>query len=70
MSGTAGPAEGAPAPDFNLPASGGRSVSLAGLKGRPFLLYFYPKADTPDSKSSTARLGAARDGFSGFSTLC
>ena len=52
MSGIAGPndiglAEGAPAPDFTMPASGGRTVSLAGLKGTPFLLYFYPKADTP-----------------------
>jgi peroxiredoxin Q/BCP len=47
MSETAGPAEGEAAPDFTLPASGGRTVSLAGLKGRPFLLYFYPKADTP-----------------------
>ena len=35
------------APDFAMPASGGRSVSLAGLRGRPFVLYFYPKADTP-----------------------
>ena len=35
------------APDFTLPASGGRSVSLAGLKGKPFVLYFYPRADTP-----------------------
>ncbi|WP_149538611.1 thioredoxin-dependent thiol peroxidase [Siccirubricoccus phaeus] len=40
-------AEGAPAPDFSMPASGGRQVSLEALKGRPFLLYFYPKADTP-----------------------
>ena len=47
MSETAGPAEGEAAPDFTMPASGGRTVSLAGLKGRPFLLYFYPKADTP-----------------------
>jgi peroxiredoxin Q/BCP len=39
-------AEGAPAPDFRMPASGGREVSLEGLKGKPFLLYFYPKADT------------------------
>ena len=35
------------APDFTLPASGGRTVSLAGSKGKPFVLYFYPKADTP-----------------------
>jgi peroxiredoxin Q/BCP len=35
------------APDFSMPASGGRTVSLAGQKGRPFVLYFYPKADTP-----------------------
>jgi peroxiredoxin Q/BCP len=35
------------APAFEMPASGGRTVSLAGLKGKPFVLYFYPKADTP-----------------------
>jgi peroxiredoxin Q/BCP len=40
-------AEGDSAPDFSLPASGGRTVSLEGLKGKPFVLYFYPKADTP-----------------------
>ncbi|MGK7865895.1 thioredoxin-dependent thiol peroxidase [Falsiroseomonas sp. E2-1-a20] len=40
-------AEGAAAPDFTMPASGGRTVSLEALKGEPFLLYFYPKADTP-----------------------
>ena len=39
--------EGDPAPDFTMPASGGRMVSLAALRGRPFVLYFYPKADTP-----------------------
>jgi peroxiredoxin Q/BCP len=39
--------EGDKAPDFSLPASGDRTVSLAGLKGKPFVLYFYPKADTP-----------------------
>ena len=39
MSATSGPAEGDPAPDFAMPASGGRTVSLRALKGRPFLLY-------------------------------
>jgi len=40
-------AEGDKAPDFEMAASGGRTVSLAAMKGRPFVLYFYPKADTP-----------------------
>ena len=40
-------AEGDLAPNFEMPASGGRTVSLAGLSGKPFVLYFYPKADTP-----------------------
>jgi peroxiredoxin Q/BCP len=39
--------EGDPAPDFELPASGGRTIGLQGMKGRPFVLYFYPHADTP-----------------------
>jgi len=42
-----GPAEGDKAPDFSMPASGGRSVSLASQRGKPFVLYFYPRADTP-----------------------
>ena len=40
-------AEGDTAPDFQLPASGGRMVSLDSYKGKPFILFFYPKADTP-----------------------
>lgn len=40
-------AEGEQAPAFEMPAAGGRTVSLAAMKGRPFVLYFYPKADTP-----------------------
>ncbi len=39
--------EGGAAPAFSLAASGGRTVSLASMKGKPFVLYFYPKADTP-----------------------
>jgi peroxiredoxin Q/BCP len=40
-------AEGATAPAFSMKASGGREVSSAALKGKPYLIYFYPKADTP-----------------------
>jgi peroxiredoxin Q/BCP len=39
--------EGDAAPDFELPATGGRSVSRKSMRGKPFVLYFYPKADTP-----------------------
>lgn len=39
--------EGAPAPDFDMAIDGGGRVSSATLKGRPYVLYFYPKADTP-----------------------
>ena len=38
--------EGDKAPDFSLAASGGRTVSAKALKGKPYVLYFYPKADT------------------------
>lgn len=41
------PAEGKKAPAFNLPASGGKNISLSGLKGKHVVLYFYPKDDTP-----------------------
>lgn len=38
---------GQPAPAFTLPAHTGESVTLAQLKGKPVVLYFYPKDDTP-----------------------
>jgi thioredoxin-dependent peroxiredoxin len=41
------PAIGSKAPDFSLPASGGETISLSGLKGKNVVLYFYPKDDTP-----------------------
>lgn len=39
--------KGAPAPNFDLPRSGGGRTALADLKGRKIVLYFYPKDDTP-----------------------
>jgi len=35
------------APSFTLADQAGDKVSLASFKGRPVLIYFYPKADTP-----------------------
>jgi cytochrome oxidase Cu insertion factor (SCO1/SenC/PrrC family) len=40
-------AVGDPFIDFELEAHDGTTVSRADLEGRPFLLFFYPKADTP-----------------------
>ena len=44
---TAIPPVGSEAPDFTLPAGDGSQVHLADLRGKPVLLYFYPKDDTP-----------------------
>ncbi|ALS98444.1 thioredoxin-dependent thiol peroxidase [Lacimicrobium alkaliphilum] len=38
---------GQPAPQFTLPDQNNNSVSLADLKGKKVLVYFYPKAMTP-----------------------
>jgi thioredoxin-dependent peroxiredoxin len=38
---------GGQAPDFALPDQDGHEVKLSGLRGKPVVVYFYPKADTP-----------------------
>lgn len=38
---------GQPAPDFDMPTDTTENVSLTGMKGKKFVLYFYPKDDTP-----------------------
>jgi len=39
--------EGKPAPNFELQSDSGETVSLKALRGKPVVLYFYPKDDTP-----------------------
>jgi len=39
--------EGKPAPDFELTSDAGETVKLSDLRGKPVVLYFYPKDDTP-----------------------
>ena len=36
-----------PLPDFELPATGSQRFQLSAFKGHPFVLYFYPRDDTP-----------------------
>jgi len=38
---------GQQAPDFELPDQDGKPVKLSDLRGRPVVVYFYPKASTP-----------------------
>src|SRR5262249_10536306 len=66
------------APDFTMPTDGGGTVSLAGLRGKTVVLYFYPKDDTsgctkeacgfrdalPDfSKTGATVIGVSKDGI-------
>ncbi|RZJ93769.1 MAG: peroxiredoxin [Brevundimonas sp.] len=39
--------EGMKAPAFDMATADGGRVTLAGLKGKAVVVYFYPKADTP-----------------------
>jgi thioredoxin-dependent peroxiredoxin len=66
--------QGQPAPDFELADQDGDTVTLSGLRGKPVVVYFYPKADTPgcttqacgvrDHNADYARLGAVVFGVS------
>ncbi|MGB8855572.1 MAG: peroxiredoxin [Burkholderiales bacterium] len=38
-------------PDFELPATGGQRFKLSAMRGYPFVIYFYPKDDTPGCTS-------------------
>ena len=40
-------APGTLAPDFTLPTDDGTPLTLSSLRGRPVVLFFYPKDDTP-----------------------
>jgi peroxiredoxin Q/BCP len=41
------PKPGDKSPAFTLPSTSGKDVSLSGLRGERFVLYFYPRDDTP-----------------------
>jgi peroxiredoxin Q/BCP len=53
------------APDFTLPTSGNGTVSLAALKGRKVILYFYPKDDTPGCTKEACSFRDALPDFEG-----
>jgi peroxiredoxin Q/BCP len=55
--------EGEKAPDFDLPADGGGRVRLGDFKGRPLVLYLYPKDDTPGCTKEAIGFAEVYDEF-------
>jgi peroxiredoxin Q/BCP len=55
--------EGSPAPDFELASDSGETVKLSSLRGKPVVLYFYPKDDTP---GCTTQACGIRDAYGEF----
>lgn len=65
---------GTPAPDFTLPNQDGEDVTLSSFRGKPVVVYFYPKANTPgcttqacgirDHEAEYAKAGAVVLGIS------
>ncbi len=55
--------EGKPAPEFELKNDAGESVKLSDLRGKPVVLYFYPKDDTP---GCTTQACGIRDAYEEF----
>jgi thioredoxin-dependent peroxiredoxin len=54
---------GQPAPTFTLPNQDGAPVALEDLRGRPVVIYFYPKDDTP---GCTTQACGIRDQWAAF----
>jgi thioredoxin-dependent peroxiredoxin len=55
--------EGAPAPDFELRSDEGETVTLSALRGKPVVLYFYPRDDTPGCTTEACEFRDAYDRF-------
>ena len=57
---------GSKAPDFTLPSQSGEMSSLRDFAGKPVILFFYPKDDTP---GCTKEVCAFRDRYEEFRKL-
>ena len=60
---------GAPAPNFTLPADGGRTISLSDLKGKNVVLYLYPRDDTPGCTKEAIGFTEHLDAFDATNTV-
>jgi peroxiredoxin Q/BCP len=55
--------EGELAPDFTLLSDSGEPVTLSEFRGKPVILYFYPKDDTPGCTTQACGIRDAYDEF-------
>jgi thioredoxin-dependent peroxiredoxin len=60
--------EGDIAPNFELPSDDGGKLSLASFRGKPLVLYFYPKADTSGCTREATEFNALMPDFRGLGT--
>ena len=60
---------GQKAPDFTMPTNGGGNVSLAGLKGKKVVLFFYPKDDTPGCTKEACSFRDSLPDFTGVDAV-
>jgi peroxiredoxin Q/BCP len=61
--------EGSKAPDFTLLTDTGDQLKLSSLAGRPVVLYFYPKADTPGCTKEACTFGELFPKFNGANAV-
>lgn len=62
-------APGALAPDFDLPRDGGERVALTHFSGRPVIVFFYPKDDTPACTNEAISFSALSDQFAALNAV-
>jgi len=55
--------EGMMAPDFALAGDGDQTLSLSDLRGKPVVVYFYPKDDTPGCTKEAVGFSCISDDF-------
>lgn len=58
-----------PAPDFTLPSTGGGDVTLSALKGKPVVLFFYPRDNTPGCTKESIGFSESRAAFEAAGAL-
>jgi peroxiredoxin Q/BCP len=54
---------GSTPPDFTLPRDGGGTITLSDLRGKPVVLYFYPKDDTSGCTQEAIEFSGLRPQF-------